>query len=61
VSAGDRVDDVATGTFVGRDDVRADLERVMHRAGAGRGAFALVTGDPGMGKTRRPPRVVTTA
>jgi len=51
VSAGDRVDDVATGSFVGRVDALADLDRVMRRAEAGRGAFALVTGEPGMGKT----------
>ena len=58
MSAGDRDDDLGTGTFVGREHARADLERVMHRAGAGRGAFALVTGEPGIGKTTLVERAV---
>ncbi len=44
---------VETGTadFVGRAEPQADLRRMMRRAAAGRGAFAVVTGEPGIGKT----------
>ena len=38
--------------FVGRGDELARLERSLAGAAAGRGGLVLVTGDPGIGKTR---------
>jgi hypothetical protein len=38
--------------LVGRDAVLADIGAVLARAQAGHGALALVTGEPGIGKTR---------
>lgn len=38
--------------FVGRDEEQAALRRHLQEAGSGRGAFVLVTGDAGVGKSR---------
>jgi tetratricopeptide (TPR) repeat protein len=38
--------------FVGREEERAELRRLMEQAIAGRGAIVLIRGEPGVGKTR---------
>jgi class 3 adenylate cyclase/tetratricopeptide (TPR) repeat protein len=38
--------------FVDRQDSRADLRQAMHAALGGRGSLVLVSGEPGVGKTR---------
>ncbi len=38
--------------FVGRDEERAELRRLMEQAMAGRGSIILIRGEPGVGKTR---------
>ncbi len=38
--------------FVGREDQREEIERLFDATLAGRGAFALLVGEPGIGKTR---------
>src|SRR5437879_8450648 len=38
--------------LVGRDDVRGELAAAVRDATAGRGGLVLVTGEPGIGKTR---------
>jgi tetratricopeptide (TPR) repeat protein len=45
--------DVMFGTagFVGRTEARADVAHAIQRAESGRGAFVIVTGEPGIGKT----------
>ena len=40
------------GVFVGRDAVMSRLEEMLSRAAAGRGGIALVSGEPGAGRTR---------
>jgi class 3 adenylate cyclase/tetratricopeptide (TPR) repeat protein len=42
----------ARAPFVDRQDSRADLRRAVHGALGGRGSLVLVTGEPGVGKTR---------
>src|SRR5260221_10361049 len=42
---------LGTAGFVGRTETRADLANAIRRAESGRGAFVLVTGEPGIGKT----------
>ncbi|HEY1480635.1 MAG TPA: tetratricopeptide repeat protein [Gaiellales bacterium] len=50
-AAGEREQE-ATGPFVGRGAERDMLVSALGRAVQGRGALVIVTGDPGMGKTR---------
>src|SRR5688572_10723762 len=38
--------------FVGRERERAEIGSVLARAAAGQGALVLLTGEPGIGKTR---------
>jgi len=38
--------------FVGRDEERAELRRLMEQAIAGHGSIVLIRGEPGVGKTR---------
>src|SRR3990172_9106344 len=38
--------------FVGREEERAELRRLMEQAIAGRGSIVLIRGEPGVGKTR---------
>src|SRR5207244_1118557 len=42
----------ATSVFVGREKEFAELQRRLNAAIAGEGQFAIVAGEPGMGKTR---------
>lgn len=41
-----------SGVFVGRAHVLAELDAALDAGAAGRGSLVLVTGDPGIGKTR---------
>jgi class 3 adenylate cyclase/tetratricopeptide (TPR) repeat protein len=43
---------LATTPFVGRDDVMASLSKKLDEARAGKGALAMLVGEPGIGKTR---------
>jgi hypothetical protein len=43
---------VTTPPLVGREHALAELEDVLREAAAGRGRLVLVTGEPGIGKTR---------
>src|SRR5207244_11426931 len=38
--------------FVGREEERAELRRLMEQAIAGHGSVVLIRGEPGVGKTR---------
>ncbi|TMG01030.1 MAG: hypothetical protein E6I03_09980, partial [Chloroflexi bacterium] len=38
--------------YVGREEERAELRRLMEQAVAGRGSIVLIRGEPGVGKTR---------
>lgn len=38
--------------FVGRERERAEIGAALGRAAAGQGALVLLTGEPGIGKTR---------
>lgn len=49
------------GIFVGRDQELAALLRLLDDAASGRGRFALIVGDPGIGKTRLTEQVAAVA
>jgi DNA-binding winged helix-turn-helix (wHTH) protein len=51
-SARSRPGDAARALFVGREDALATLREAWREAATGHGAVALVTGPPGIGKTR---------
>jgi predicted ATPase len=42
----------ALGVFVGRARALAELDAALEAAASGQGSLVLVTGDPGIGKTR---------
>ncbi|MBA3654934.1 MAG: AAA family ATPase, partial [Actinobacteria bacterium] len=48
-------------TFVGRDGERTELEQMLTAALDGRGALALLAGEPGIGKTTLAEQVATAA
>lgn len=42
----------SSGVFVGRPDALAELDAALEAAESGQGSLVLITGDPGIGKTR---------
>ena len=47
--------------YVGREEERAELRRLMEQAIAGRGGIVLIRGEPGVGKTRLAQEIVLEA
>ncbi len=47
--------------FVGREEERAELRRLLDRAAGGRGALVMIGGEPGVGKTRLAEELVAEA